>query len=110
VQVEPMKPMLKAPVTKQSKLYYDGLPSNFAFKFDLRRYAKDGTNYCYNGRAVQVDGSHNPFSQTVHVRSIARFQTSLLGLFRAFLGDFGRFSEILGAKIQSPQLFLENRL
>jgi hypothetical protein len=33
-----MKPMLKAPGTKLLKLKYDIPPSNFAFKFNLRRY------------------------------------------------------------------------
>jgi hypothetical protein len=35
-----MKPMLKAPGTKRSKLKYDEWLSNFAFKLNLRRYNK----------------------------------------------------------------------
>jgi len=38
VQVEPIKPTLKAPGSKCLKLPYDELLSSFAFKFDLRRY------------------------------------------------------------------------
>ena len=38
VQVDPMKPKLKPPGTKRLKLEYDGLLSNFGFKFNLRRY------------------------------------------------------------------------
>ena len=38
VQVDPMKPKLKPPGTKRLKLEYDGLLSNFGFKFSLRRY------------------------------------------------------------------------
>jgi hypothetical protein len=38
VQVDPIKPALKAPGTKRSELIYDGPLSNFAFKFNLRRY------------------------------------------------------------------------
>jgi hypothetical protein len=38
VQVDPMKPMLKAPGTKNLKLQCDILLSNFAFKSNLRRY------------------------------------------------------------------------
>jgi hypothetical protein len=38
VQVDPIKPTSKAPGTKLLKLKYDELPSNFAFKFNLRRY------------------------------------------------------------------------
>jgi len=39
VQVDPIKPVLKAPGTKLSKLKYDQLLSSFAFKFNLRRYS-----------------------------------------------------------------------
>jgi len=36
-----MKPKLRPPGTKRLKLEYDGLRSNFGFRFDLRRYIKD---------------------------------------------------------------------
>ena len=50
MQVDPIKPTLKAPGTKRLKLKYDKVLSSFAFKFNLRRYilvlyineAKDG--------------------------------------------------------------------
>jgi hypothetical protein len=38
VQVDPIKPTLKAPGTNRLKLNYDALLSNVAFKFNLRRY------------------------------------------------------------------------
>ena len=38
VQVDPIKPTLKAPGTKLLKLKYDDPLSNIAFKFKLRRY------------------------------------------------------------------------
>ena len=38
VQVNPIKPMLKAPGTKRLKLTYDEPLSSFAFKFNLCRY------------------------------------------------------------------------
>ena len=41
VQVDPIKPTLEAPETKRLKLKSDGPPSNFAFKFNLRRYTKE---------------------------------------------------------------------
>ncbi len=41
VQVEPMKPMLKAPGTKRLKLKYDGPLSFCALKMNLRRYNTD---------------------------------------------------------------------
>jgi len=37
VQVDPIKPTLKAPGSKRLKLKYDNLHSSFAFKFNLRR-------------------------------------------------------------------------
>ena len=41
MQVAPIKPKLKAPGSKRLKLRYDGPLSNFAFKFNLRRYSKE---------------------------------------------------------------------
>jgi len=38
VQVDPIRPKLKAPGTKRLKLKYDKLLSRFAFKFKLRHY------------------------------------------------------------------------
>jgi HPt (histidine-containing phosphotransfer) domain-containing protein len=38
VQVDPMKPQLKAPGTKRLKLNYDAPLSSFAFNFSLRHY------------------------------------------------------------------------
>jgi hypothetical protein len=35
-----MDPVLKVPGSKRLKLQYDEPPSNFALKFNLRRYAK----------------------------------------------------------------------
>jgi hypothetical protein len=36
-----MKPLLKAPETNRLKLNCDAPPSNFAYKFNLRRYISD---------------------------------------------------------------------
>ena len=38
MQVDPIKPILKAPGTKHLKLEYDHLLSSFAFNFNLCRY------------------------------------------------------------------------
>ena len=38
MQVDPIKATLKAPGTKRLKVDYDEPPSNFALKFNLRRY------------------------------------------------------------------------
>ena len=40
MQVDPIKPQLKAPGTKRLKLKHDKLLSRFAFKFNLHRYIK----------------------------------------------------------------------
>ena len=40
MQVDHFKPKLKAPGIKRLKLYYDELPSNFVFKFNLCRYTE----------------------------------------------------------------------
>jgi len=47
VQVDPMKPTLKAPGTKRLKLQYGEPLSNFAFKFNLRRYNLAGLAGAY---------------------------------------------------------------
>jgi len=54
VQVDPMKPTLKAPGPLRLKLKYDGSLSNFAFKSDLRRYTKE---------------PHNPIKQDVQKKT-----------------------------------------
>ena len=41
MQVDPIKPALKAPGINLLKLKYDKPPSNFALKFNLRRYNLD---------------------------------------------------------------------
>jgi len=41
VQVDPIKPTLKAPGIKLLKLNHGKHLSNFGFKFNLRRYTKD---------------------------------------------------------------------
>jgi len=43
VQVQPIKPTLKAPGIKHFKLKYNKPHSNFAFTFNLRRYTKGET-------------------------------------------------------------------
>ena len=42
MQVDPIKPTLKAPGSKRLKLEDEKMLSNFAFKFHLRRYTWDG--------------------------------------------------------------------
>ena len=74
MQVDPIDPTLKAPGSKRLKLNCDEPLSNFAFKFNLRRYSMsiaDGSpgfagsyDEEYLGRAVQVD----PIKPTLKAR------------------------------------------
>ena len=41
MQVEPIKPLLKAPGTKRLKLKFEVPLSNFAFKFNIHHYTSD---------------------------------------------------------------------
>ena len=49
MQVDPIKPKLKAPGTKRVKLNCDVLLSTSAFKFKLRRYTKAAMKYIEAG-------------------------------------------------------------
>jgi hypothetical protein len=49
VQVDPIKPEMKPPGTKRSKLVYHTLLSGFAFNFNLRRYIKRGESLVVRG-------------------------------------------------------------
>jgi len=49
VQLDPVKPTLKAPGTKHLKLKCDEPPSNFAFNFNLRRYIEELRNKLSSG-------------------------------------------------------------
>ena len=42
MQVDPIKPTLKAPGSMHLRLRYDGAVSNFAFKFNMCRYIEAG--------------------------------------------------------------------
>jgi hypothetical protein len=48
VQVDPIKPTLKAPGTKGLKLEHDELLSSFAFSFNLRCYSAERGWTCFN--------------------------------------------------------------
>ena len=52
MQVEPMKPLLKAPGTTLLKLRYDEPDANVTFKFNLRRYSVVARPENMNGGGV----------------------------------------------------------
>jgi hypothetical protein len=61
VQVDPIKSTFKAPATKRLKLKRDALLSDFAFKFNLRRYimAPAGSG----GAPCEVDAFETQFQR-----------------------------------------------
>ena len=52
VHLDPIKPKLKAPGIKLSKLKFDKPLSNFAFNFNLRRYSEGGAACCPTRRSA----------------------------------------------------------
>jgi hypothetical protein len=59
VQVDPIKPTLKAPGTNRLILKYDKLISIFAFNFKLRRYTK-GNKCCERHSTVRPGAMFGP--------------------------------------------------
>ena len=57
MQVEPIKPTLKAPGTERLKLKYDELHSSVAFNFNLRRYSMVITEYNTSAASL-LAGAH----------------------------------------------------
>ena len=53
MQVEPMKPALKAPGIELLKLEYGNPLSSFGFKSNLRRYSKAGNRKFFVGTVLQ---------------------------------------------------------
>ena len=56
MQVDPIKPALKAPGTKRLKLKYYKLLSTFGFNFNLRRYTKAGNEGLMSGAVARDAG------------------------------------------------------
>ena len=70
MQVDPIKPMSKAPETKRSKLRYDGPLSNFSVNFDLRRYIwgrwwRWVLNVLFAARPVRILTRNEPMQRLV---------------------------------------------
>ena len=68
MQVDPTKPTLKAPGSKRLKLKHDGPLSNFAFKFNLRRYIESFT--CKLFQTYKC--AHNSFTPDVQMSFAGR--------------------------------------
>jgi len=60
VQVEPIKPTLRAPGTKRLKLQYYEMLSRFPFKFNLRRYNKERAAKKAKAKQETVKGVETP--------------------------------------------------
>ena len=70
MQVDPIKPMLKAPKTKRLRPKCDALLSSFAFKFNLRRYNEDLRSEAEStrstvSRTVALTGTGSTSSRTI---------------------------------------------
>ena len=55
MQVDPIKPVLKAPGTEHLILKYDQPLSNFAFKFNMRRYMEGDTQKDVDAAADMIE-------------------------------------------------------
>jgi hypothetical protein len=74
VQVDPIKPTLKAPGAKRLKLKFDDLVSIFAFNVKLRRYAEGAGGFSEkHGRAAAAAGRCR---LTLSIRSCNRLKVS----------------------------------
>jgi hypothetical protein len=60
VQVDPIKPMLKAPGTERLKLEYHESLSKFAFNFNLRRYNQGNRIQAAERRAAEAENMVRP--------------------------------------------------
>jgi len=69
VQVDPLKPKLKPPVTKRLKLKYDGLLSNIGFKFNLRCYSS-ASEHLHKKMNVPMEKIPAALGRAVQVASI----------------------------------------
>jgi len=67
VQVDPIEPTLKAPISERVILKYDERLSNFTFRFNSRRY----TMTCTDGtEATSVDDASVVFQAGAYTRSL----------------------------------------
>ena len=69
VQVDPIKPTLKATGSERLKLKYDEPLSNFAFNFNLRPYAS-GKSVCYNAPVLEAGAYTRPLFSSTHALSV----------------------------------------
>jgi len=82
VQVDPIKPTLKAPGAKPLQLKYDEMLSKFAFEIDLRRYNEGWTSF---------PGCRCPSSRCRQGLTLVHFSTYCEHSLRDTLGGFMEF-------------------
>jgi hypothetical protein len=73
VQVDPIKPTLKAPGTKRLKLKHDKLLSSFAVNFNLRRYDPAFLSMMLASGAPPALAAGPAHSSTAHL-NLSRFR------------------------------------
>ena len=80
MQVDPIKPTLKAPGTKRLNLKNDEPLSNFGFKFNLRPYSMEN-EFCHNCNLKLCGTDMNPDCEfSVHIRGNAKYFILLYGV------------------------------
>ena len=90
MQVDPNKPTLKAPGAMHLKLRCDGPVSNFAYKFNMRRYTVAGTDDAAWSRTVAQAGAYTRPHFQLNV-------SAFCGIRGACMGCLGGFSVVLGS-------------
>ena len=65
MQFDPIRPTLKAPGTMRLKLKYGKPPSNFAFKFNLRRYDVERRDVIVTKLEAELRSVHGRFETEV---------------------------------------------
>ena len=78
MQVDPIKPTLKAPGSKRLKLECDILPSCFAFKINLRRYSMAKHGYLSEKQAGSFASA--PLPSSLAIRPPSELERSMVGL------------------------------
>jgi len=90
-----MKPTLKVPGTKRLKLEYDGLLSNFAFKFNLRRYSE--------GNAMKSTDPGDADAGSAAAGSTTTLKQYIQSFDQAALADTARIVSVEGVVLAERQ-------
>jgi len=87
VQVDPITPSLKAPGTKRLKLQFDGPRSNFAFKFNSRRYSQAAVGDAARRRGVPPRHAERQSRAGLYRRAEQSVWVNLIEIIRTTQGE-----------------------